>query len=92
VIIYFLFPETKGRTLEEIGHVFGDDMHVAHNWYEASEEEKAKIEQQALDETKGGRVQEKTAAATNVVGTVSQVEDSYAEKGTATLSEDTAKE
>ncbi|ETI28370.1 hypothetical protein G647_00819 [Cladophialophora carrionii CBS 160.54] len=92
VIMYFLFPETKGRTLEEIGHVFGDDMHVAHNWYEATEEEKATIEQQALEETKGGRVQEKTATTANDLGTVSQVEDSFADKGTTNVNENASKE
>ena len=51
--MYFLIPETKGHTLEETGHLFGDDVHVAHFWYGASEEEKAKIERQALEDTKG---------------------------------------
>jgi hypothetical protein len=68
--MYFLFPETKGRTLEEIGHVFGDDVHVAHNWYSATEEEKMKIEQMALKETEGGRLPEKS-----VNGEASQVEE-----------------
>ena len=81
--MYFLFPETKGRTLEEIGHVFGDDVHVAHNWYEASEDEKAKIEQQALEETKGGLVREKVSDTNE---NVSQT-DSHADKGTTTLNE-----
>lgn len=42
VLIYFLFPETKCRTLEEIGTLFGD-THVASNWYGLSEDEKGEI-------------------------------------------------
>lgn len=42
-----MFPETKGRTLEEIGELFGD-THVAAHWYGISEEEKRKIAHDAL--------------------------------------------
>lgn len=59
VIMYFTFPETKGRTLEEIGDVFGDTQHVASHWYTAGPEEREKIAQQALRETEGGIVREK---------------------------------
>lgn len=41
------FPETKGRTLEEIGTLFGDE-HVASHWYGLSEEEKMKIRKEAM--------------------------------------------
>lgn len=58
--IYFLFPETKGRTLEEIGSLFGDE-HVAEHWYGISEEEKEKIAQNALKLTKSGRIPEEPA-------------------------------
>ncbi|OQV04609.1 hypothetical protein CLAIMM_09464 [Cladophialophora immunda] len=95
VIIYLFFPETKGRTLEEIGHVFGDDMHVATQWYDASEEEKRKIEEQALKETEGGVVHEKGfAGAVNVVGASGgsssreDADDIYAEKGNEVQSEE----
>ena len=36
------FPETKGRTLEEIGGLFGDE-HIASQWYGLSEVEKMEI-------------------------------------------------
>jgi len=55
--IYFLFPETKGRTLEEIGSLFGDE-HVASHWYGISEEEKQEIARNALKLTKSGRLPE----------------------------------
>jgi hypothetical protein len=41
------FPETKGRTLEEIGILFGDE-HVASRWYGLSEEDKMKIRDEAM--------------------------------------------
>ncbi|KAK5124672.1 hypothetical protein LTR85_001385 [Meristemomyces frigidus] len=53
--MWFLFPETKGRTLEEIGSLFGDE-HVASHWYGISEEEKEEIARNALKLTKSGRI------------------------------------
>ena len=50
VLLALLFPETKGRTLEEIGIAFGD-QHVASHWYGISEEEKRQIEEDALRKT-----------------------------------------
>ncbi|KAL1608548.1 hypothetical protein SLS60_003490 [Paraconiothyrium brasiliense] len=29
ITVFFVFPETKGRTLEEIAHIFGDEVIVA---------------------------------------------------------------
>lgn len=57
IIIYFLFPETKGRTLEEIGALFGD-KNVANHWYDLTEEEKARIHGQALNLTENGKYDE----------------------------------
>ncbi|KAF2643166.1 MFS transporter [Massarina eburnea CBS 473.64] len=48
-LIYLLFPETKGRTLEEIGALFGDE-NIATRWYGMSEEEKTRIAHEAVVE------------------------------------------
>lgn len=48
VAIYFLFPETKGRTLEEIGALFGDSANVVSHWYDATEEEREKIARESF--------------------------------------------
>jgi hypothetical protein len=82
IIQYFLFPETKGRTLEEIGDLFGDNLHVASHWYNATAEEKARIAEQALRETEGGVVHEKGYGAPKVE------DESDASKGQAVLAED----
>jgi len=60
--------ETKGRTLEEIGSLFGDE-HVASHWYGISEEEKEQIVQNALKLTKsGGLPEEMKQSVSNVEG------------------------
>lgn len=46
------WQETKGRTLEEIGTLFGDDAHVASHWYDLSELEREKIAREAMQSTK----------------------------------------
>lgn len=69
-IIYFLFPETKGRTLEEIGAIFGD-KHVAAHWYGISEEEKRKIGEQAMNISADGRLPEGTDLPLTEDGSVS---------------------
>jgi hypothetical protein len=56
-IIYFFFPETKGRTLEELGELFGD-KHIAAHWYGISEKEREQIAQDALGVTEDGHLQE----------------------------------
>ncbi|KAJ5655489.1 hypothetical protein N7507_007439 [Penicillium longicatenatum] len=37
-----------GRALERIGALFGDDAHVAVHWYDATEEEREKMAEEAL--------------------------------------------
>ncbi|KAF2397312.1 MFS transporter [Trichodelitschia bisporula] len=54
--IYFLFPETKGRTLEEIGSLFGD-TNVASHWYDLTQEERDRLAQEALASTGGTKHQ-----------------------------------
>ncbi|KAI7580809.1 hypothetical protein KC343_g20535, partial [Hortaea werneckii] len=60
--IWFLFPETKNRTLEEIGTLFGDE-HVASHWYGISEEEKQEIARNAMKLTESGGIPEERRAS-----------------------------
>lgn len=63
VCIIFLFPETKGRTLEEIGALFGDEARIASRWYDATDEQREKLEEQAMHETDAASDEVKTTAA-----------------------------
>ncbi|KAL4800101.1 general substrate transporter [Aspergillus venezuelensis] len=54
VLLYFYLPETKGRTLEEIGALFGD-TNIANTWYGLTEEKKNEIWEEAMREERGGR-------------------------------------
>ena len=55
VLVYYTFPETKGRTLEEIGALFGD-THIANAMYTATEEERKRIHERALHLTTSGKM------------------------------------
>lgn len=67
LIIYFLFPETKNRTLEEIGAIFGETQ-IANNVYGATEEERNKIHEAALGMTEGGKLTLKAPGITHIEG------------------------
>ncbi|KAJ6034337.1 hypothetical protein N7499_001546 [Penicillium canescens] len=54
VAIYFLPPETEGRTLEEVGALFGDEANVVSQWYNVTQEEQESIAQKAFHEKAGG--------------------------------------
>lgn len=73
-IIYFLFPETKGRTLEELGELFGD-KHIAAHWYGLSEKEREQIARDALAVTEDGRIQETTEELKSSEVNVEKTED-----------------
>lgn len=78
VLIYFLFPETKNRTLEEIGALFGD-TNIANRWYGVTEEEKTRIHQEALEKThmnglEHGEILEKVKIHEAKEGSVNNVE------------------
>ncbi|KAF2774500.1 MFS transporter [Teratosphaeria nubilosa] len=79
---FFLFPETKGRTLEEIGALFGDE-HIASHWYGISEEERNEIARNALKSVQTGHLSEQS----HVQSPVNDVE----EKGGSEMVEDAAK-
>ena len=55
--MHLLPLQTKGRTLEEIGEIFGD-KHVAAHWYGISAEEKQRIAENAMRVTADGRIVE----------------------------------
>lgn len=43
LILYFFFPETKGRSLEEMGSLFGDDANVVAHWHGMSADERERV-------------------------------------------------
>ncbi|ORX99796.1 MFS sugar transporter [Clohesyomyces aquaticus] len=48
IVIYFMYPETKGRSLEELAELFGDPVVV--HLTDATEEQKQKIDQEIKNE------------------------------------------
>lgn len=46
LFVYFMCPETKGRSLEDINAQFGEK--VAIHYYGATEQEKAELEEEAM--------------------------------------------
>jgi hypothetical protein len=66
VFVYFMCPETKGRSLEDINAQFGET--VAVKWYGATEEEKRELEVEAEQD-------EKMEQIARNHGVVSQVEE-----------------
>lgn len=51
IFLFIYLPETKGRTLEEIGTLFGD-KNVANQWYGLTEEERNAVYDQAIKDEK----------------------------------------
>jgi hypothetical protein len=48
VVVYFFYPETKGKSLEELAELFGDPVLV--HLTNATEEEKAEIDKEIKSE------------------------------------------
>jgi hypothetical protein len=44
IVVYFMYPETKGKSLEELAELFGDPVIV--HLTDATEEERMKIDEQ----------------------------------------------
>ena len=53
VFVYFMCPETKGRSLEDINAQFGE--RVAIRYWGASEDEKRELEAAAVEDEEGER-------------------------------------
>ncbi|KAF1991014.1 MFS sugar transporter [Aulographum hederae CBS 113979] len=55
VVVYFMFPETKGKSLEELAELFGDKVVV--HLTDASEEEKRRIDSDMKNESVAERME-----------------------------------
>ena len=64
-LIYLLFPETKQRSLEEIGEIFGEK--VAGHYYHMTDEEKEEMAREALRLTEDGTLPEKHILHADIV-------------------------
>lgn len=68
IFVYFVLPETKGRTLEDINAQFGDN--VAVHYYHATKEEQAELDRAAQEdeyqELRGRAVDEKVHESKSV--------------------------
>ncbi|KAJ6020499.1 hypothetical protein N7540_006003 [Penicillium herquei] len=51
IFLFIYLPETKGRTLEEIGALFGD-ANIANRWYGLNEEERNALHEHVMHEKK----------------------------------------
>jgi hypothetical protein len=58
VWVYFLYPETKGPTLEEISRIFDGDAAVAHISMDQIEKEVAEERRASYDEKHAARVEQ----------------------------------
>lgn len=56
MVVFLIFPETKGKTLEEIAHIFGEEVIVAD--LETMREKVAGQEEDPNEEFKDVRIEE----------------------------------
>lgn len=75
LFVYFMCPETKGRSLEDINAQFGEQ--VAIHYYGATDNEKQEFERAIEQDEKVDQTHEHRGDITKIVAEQTQVEDIY---------------